>query len=102
MLKNRVAWITGAGSGLGRAIALRFANEGAHVIAADLNERGANETIAQTGNDVLHLAQQLDITDSAACRDAVAQIVTRFGKLDIFVNCAALCLVDPILEVTQE
>ena len=102
MLKNRVAWVTGAGSGLGRAIALRFAKEGARIVAADLNERGAGETLEQTGSAATHLAQRVDITDANACRDAVAQIIERCGRLDIFVNCAALCIVDPILEVTPE
>lgn len=102
MLKDRVAWITGAGSGLGRAIALRFAKEGARVVASDLNERAATDTIALTESPATHLAHRVDITDANACADAAAQIVKRFERIDILVNCAALCLVDPLLQVTPE
>jgi NAD(P)-dependent dehydrogenase (short-subunit alcohol dehydrogenase family) len=102
MLNERIAWITGAGSGLGRAIALRFAKEGACIVAGDLNERAAAETIAQLGSTGKHMAQRVDITDANACHDSAGRIVERFGRIDILVNCAALCLVDPLLEVTPE
>jgi 3-oxoacyl-[acyl-carrier protein] reductase len=81
MLNERIAWITGAGNGLGRAIALRFAKEGACIVAGDLNERAAAETIAQLDSAGKHMAQRVDITDANACLESAGRIVERFGRI---------------------
>jgi 3-oxoacyl-[acyl-carrier protein] reductase len=101
-LQNRTAWVIGAGNGLGREIARRFAREGARVAVADLNEPAAAATVSQLDAPESHHAMRLDVSDAHACRDAADTIADRFGKLDIFVNCAAVCLVDAPLEVTPE
>ena len=102
ILQNRTAWIIGGGNGLGREIARRYAREGARVAVSDLNEPAAAATVAQLETPESHLALRLDISDAKACRETADQIAARFSKLDICVNCAAVCLVDPILEVTPE
>jgi NAD(P)-dependent dehydrogenase (short-subunit alcohol dehydrogenase family) len=90
-LKDKVALITGGDSGIGRAVAITFAKEGADVVIVYLNEHGdAEETkrqVEQEGRSCLHIAG--DIGDENFCRQAVEQAVKLFGKIDILVNNAA-------------
>jgi NAD(P)-dependent dehydrogenase (short-subunit alcohol dehydrogenase family) len=102
LLDKRVALITGAGGALGRAIAQTYRREGALLALADLDPRAAAVTLANLGQPTECLTLPLDISDTAACRQLVQAVVSHFGQLDILVNCAAICLVDPILEVTPE
>jgi NAD(P)-dependent dehydrogenase (short-subunit alcohol dehydrogenase family) len=89
-LQGKVALVIGAASGIGRAIALRFAREGASVVVADITEEvreGGEPTraiLAREGHPVLF--QQTDVADEAAAGRAVAAAVERFGRLDILVN----------------
>ncbi|MGG1516990.1 SDR family oxidoreductase [Paenibacillus oryzisoli] len=90
-LKDKVAIITGGDSGQGRAIAIAFAKEGAHVTIVYLDEHeDAKETkmiVEQKGRNCLTMAG--DIGDESFCNQVVAQTVEHFGKLDILVNNAA-------------
>ena len=90
-LKNKVALITGGDSGIGRAVALAFAREGANIVIAYLNEHGdAAETkhaIEQAGRRCLTIAG--DVGDEKFCQQIVAQTIQEFGQLDILVNNAA-------------
>ena len=100
-LKNRTALIIGGGAGLGRAIALAYAKEGAKLAVADLKAETAQETLALAGvTDGLALA--VNIAKPAEIKAGIKAVTDRFGTLDIMVNCAAICLVDPLLEVTPE
>jgi len=100
-LKNRTALIIGGGAGLGRAIALAYAREGAKLAVADLTAATAQETLALAGvTDGLALA--MNIAKPAEIKAGIKAVTDRFGTLDIMVNCAAICLVDPLLEVTPE
>lgn len=90
-LDGRVALVTGAASGLGRASATLFAQEGASVVFADVAlegaeaaARAADETAARTH------AEALDVTDYAACERVVAATVERFGRLDVLMTCAGI------------
>ena len=92
-LKNKVAIITGSSSGIGRAIALRYAREGAKVICADLvpESRAENpeehvgsthEAICQAGGEAIF--QQTDVGDSSQVETLVKSAVSRFGRLDMY------------------
>jgi len=101
-LKNRTALIIGGGAGLGRAIALAYAKEGAKLAVADLAAKSAQETLQLAGKGTDGLALVMDIAKPDEIRAGVAAVTKKFGTLDIMVNCAAICLVDPLLEVTPD
>ena len=89
--KDKVAIVTGAASGIGRATALRFAEEGANVAIPDINEQGANETadsIRQLGRQAL--AIKTDVSSSEQVRRSIAQTLQAFGQIDIVVNDAGI------------
>ena len=99
-LQGKVAVITGAARGIGRAIAERYVNEGANVVIANVNEEGASKAAASLGPKALGL--RLDVTDQSSIDAAVAGTVQRFGKLDILVNNAGLFDLAPVVEITRE
>ncbi len=101
-LTGRVALVTGAGSGIGRAIALAFAAQGAVVAAVDVNEAAAKETAAMIGTDDDAVPVPADVTDEEAVEAAVAATVAHFGGIDIAVNNAGLSTSKPLLETTVE
>jgi 3-oxoacyl-[acyl-carrier protein] reductase len=88
-LEDRVAIVTGAARGIGRAYAVRLASEGAHVVVAD--RLPGDDTVAEVrGLGREGLAVRLDVTDAAAVRRMVAEVVERFGRVDVLVNNAAM------------
>ena len=92
MLKNKVAVITGASSGLGRAIALRYAAEGASLILADINEEGGQHTLSLLPEASRAKARfiKVDVTQEAEVEAAVALAISSFGQLDIMVANAGI------------
>jgi 3-oxoacyl-[acyl-carrier protein] reductase len=88
-LEGRVAWVTGGGSGLGRAISERFAAEGARVAVNDLRPDAAKETVERLGGRG-HLALPGDISDSACVAEMAQQIAQACGRLDVLVNNAGV------------
>jgi len=90
-LKDKVALITGAGSGIGRAIATLFAQEGARVIVNDLKEHAARETVEALGAAAPGArAIAADVADSAQVKAMFAQVERDFGTLDVLVNNAGI------------
>jgi len=89
-LKDRVALVTGGGSGLGRAIALLFAEEGAHVIVNELRLEAAEQTVASMKGPAGGRAIQADVADSAQVKAMFATIEREVGGLDILVNNAGI------------
>jgi len=90
-LKGKVALITGAGSGIGRAIATLFAQEGARVIANDLKDTAARETVEALGAAGPGArAIRADVADSAQVKAMFAEVERDFGSLDVLVNNAGI------------
>lgn len=90
-LEGRHALVTGAGSGIGRASAIRLAEEGAAVFGVDVNDEGARETVATieaAGGRAF--AAACDVRDSNACNQAVAAAVAALGGLDVLCNIAGV------------
>ena len=99
-LEGKVAIVTGAARGIGRAVAERYATEGAKVVIADINEAGAREVATAIGKGALGL--RLDITAQESIDAMVARVVAECGGIDILVNNAGLFDLAPIVEITRE
>ena len=99
ILKDRVAIITGAGQGLGRAIAREFAEEGCAVALFDINPKTVGDTEAELKeNGYRVISYALDITDYQVYGKAIGEVVERWAHIDILVNNAAIALYGTILE----
>jgi rhamnulose-1-phosphate aldolase/alcohol dehydrogenase len=101
-LATRVALVTGAGSGIGRAIALRLAQEGACVIVADLNGENAAAVAAEIGNADKAIAVTANVTSADEIAAAFSAACLAFGGVDLVVNNAGLSISKPLLETTEQ
>jgi rhamnulose-1-phosphate aldolase/alcohol dehydrogenase len=99
-LATRIAFVTGAGSGIGKAIARRVAAEGACVVVADLNLDNAKVVADELGGPDTAVAVEVDVSDEQAVAAALAEGVLAFGGVDLVVNNAGLSLSKPLLETT--
>jgi rhamnulose-1-phosphate aldolase/alcohol dehydrogenase len=99
-LATRVALVTGAGSGIGRAVAGRLAAEGACVIVADRDGEAAARVAAELGPADVAVAVTVDVTDEEQVAAAFRQAVLAFGGVDLVVNNAGLSISKPLLETT--
>ena len=102
-LKDKVALVTGGGSGIGKAIAERFAVEGAKLVLADINGDNAAEVAAEiktSGGQASSVA--IDVRDQSAVENMIDDIVETQGGIDILINSAAVPQVCPILEMPLE
>ncbi len=100
-LATRVALVTGAGSGIGRAIAHRLAAEGACVVVADRDGASAGTVAAEIGGPDVAVALTADVTDAEAVAAAMAGAALAFGGVDLVVNNAGLSISKPLLETTE-
>jgi NAD(P)-dependent dehydrogenase (short-subunit alcohol dehydrogenase family) len=102
-LSGRVAIVTGADSGIGRATARLFAREGARVVCVDIRESGRpriDRLIQEDGGDAVFLTG--DVSKPGDCETMVGEAITRFGDLDILFNNAGVGIRKPIHELTDE
>src|SRR5438093_3730510 len=86
-LEGRNAVVTGGGSGIGRAIARRFADEGATVAVNDINTETAEKTVAELGSGI---AVPADVADPVQVRSMLDEVAKQLGTLHVLVNCAGI------------
>ena len=102
-LQDKIAIVTGAAGGIGRAIALKFASLGAIVVVADIKTEGAQETVNLVEKEGgKGLALKTDITDLKQVQDMVHTTLDKFGKLDVLVNNAGWDIIEPFVKNTPE
>lgn len=102
-LRDKVVVVTGAGSGIGRAITLSLAGEGARVAAVDLNREAAEATSAEAAKGgVEAIGIPLDVVDYAQVQAAMQRVVERFGRIDGLVNCAGAWRVNLFVDSQPE
>ncbi len=102
-LEGRVAFVTGAGRGIGAATALRMAEEGARVVLADIDTEGCKQVsadVSKLGSESLVLS--CDVADSAIVQDAMDQAASHFGRLDILVNNAGVVRDNLIYKMSED
>ena len=99
-LEGKVALVTGAGRGIGKAIAERLASEGAKVAVADIDPATAAATAAEIGRGAI--AVTMDVTDGASVRDAVAETAKQLGPIDVLVNNAGWDKIEPFVKSQEE
>ncbi len=102
-LQNKIAIITGAGSGIGRGIALAFAEEGAKMVIADWSEEGGKETVEQvkkTGGEAVFV--KTDVSKAADIDKMAKTCLDEFGRIDILVNNAGILKSSPLHETSEE
>jgi rhamnulose-1-phosphate aldolase/alcohol dehydrogenase len=99
-LAGRIALVTGAGSGIGRATAQRLAAEGACVVVADRDAESARSVAGELGSRDVAAAVTADVTDEDAVADAFGAAALAFGGVDLVVNNAGLSISKPLLETT--
>lgn len=98
-LKDKVAVITGAASGIGKEIAITFAREGAKVVIADLDQKAADATAAEldpTGARALGVA--MDVANEDQVNAGIAKVIDKFGALDVLVSNAGIQIVAPLVD----
>ena len=98
-LKDKVAIVTGAASGIGKEIAIIFAREGAKVAIADLDQKAADASAREmdpTGKRVVGVA--MDVANEQQVDDGTAKVVETFGSLDVLVSNAGIQIVAPIVD----
>ncbi len=99
-LDHKIAIVTGAGQGIGKAIAERLAADGATVVVTDINEGAAKDTAAALGNDSIGL--RTDVTDRDSVNGMVTQVVDQFGRIDVLVNNAGWDKAEPFVDSEPE
>src|SRR5207244_2524096 len=99
-LAGRIAFVTGAGSGIGRAIAHRLAAEGACVVVADIDPDSARAVAEEIGTADAAVPVSADVSDEEQIAAAMREAVLAFGGVDLVVNNAGLSISKPLLETT--
>jgi NAD(P)-dependent dehydrogenase (short-subunit alcohol dehydrogenase family) len=99
-LKNKGTVVTGAASGIGKAIATAFIEEGAGVILCDLNAKALDAAVRELGERAI--GRVTDVSDESQVEAAIRAARDAFGSVDIVVNCAGFGAIMPLTELTAE
>ncbi len=99
---NKVVLITGAASGIGRASAVRIAQEGGRVMLADIDEAGMEATATLIANPEQVAMTRLDVTSAEQCRQAVTSTISQWGRLDVLCNIAGIAMAKHFQAVTED
>jgi sorbitol-6-phosphate 2-dehydrogenase len=104
LLQDRIALVTGGAQGLGQAICSRLANEGCHVVVADLNEDRAFTTAEsiRSNSDRKIIAVKVDVSEESQVEAMVARTVKEFGRLDLLVSNAGILIAEELTEFPAE
>ncbi|HEX8956377.1 MAG TPA: 3-hydroxybutyrate dehydrogenase [Burkholderiaceae bacterium] len=103
LLKDKVALITGAASGIGKEIALQYAREGAKVVIADLSLEAGNATakeITDAGGQAMAVA--MDVTNEEQVNKGVSDAVAKFGGMDVLISNAGIQIISPVVELSLD
>lgn len=103
-LSNKVVVITGAGSGIGRALAVNLAGKGARLALSDVNEEGLGETVElaiKAGSPDVHTAR-LDVSDKAAFASYATEVAEHFGQVNVVINNAGVALAGDAVDLSYE
>jgi 3-oxoacyl-[acyl-carrier protein] reductase len=103
-LKDQVAWITGGAQGIGKAIALRFAGEGANLVLTDVDEAGVQATAAEIAKEkgVKTLGIKANAVQFSDCEKVVEQSLDKFGRIDILINNAGITRDNLLMRMSDE
>jgi 3-oxoacyl-[acyl-carrier protein] reductase len=101
-LENKVAVITGAGSGIGKETALRFALEGAKVVVADMNEKAGEETVAEIKKNGEGFFVKLDVSNREQSKQMVKTTLEKYGRIDVLINNAGIVQDAFLSKMTEE
>lgn len=102
-LTGKVAIVTGSGHGIGKAVALRLAHEGADLIIADIDTRSAERTTQEIhATDHRALAYFINLANISQIQPMVERVVDEFGRIDILVNVAGVAQIKPFLDITED
>jgi NAD(P)-dependent dehydrogenase (short-subunit alcohol dehydrogenase family) len=102
-LQSKVAVITGAGSGMGRATAVLFAEEGAKPVVVDVDEKSGQatmDTIKEKGQEALFIPTE--VTNRSQVKSMVARVVESYGKVDVLVNSVGIWRLGNVVDVEEE
>src|SRR3990172_1357951 len=102
-LKDKVAIVTGSASGLGKAMAKRFSDEGASIVVADINQEGIDTVVGELqGMGGKAVGYKVDVSKKPEVKDFMKAIVDKFGRIDILVNNAGVNCLKPFLEMNEQ
>ena len=103
LLDGQVAVITGAGSGIGRSIAIHYAQEGAAVVVADVNGQAAQAVVAELPQTMQKsIAAEVDVTSKASCKSLYKTVYENYGRIDIAGHNAGVSTMNRIVDLSEQ